>query len=459
MRSFALVLSCVAITACGGSSGDTTGSDDSSVADDSTSGDGSNDASSDARADGKTDGSIVDSSSEVSDVGGDSTKSDVTSETPDTRPSVDAGCVAVDATTTDLYVDARVVTSGKGSGPCPFKTILEATAVSLGVGVTRVIHVAGSTPALDYKEAVSLAGSITLLGDGPDKTKISGHASCPSQVLGDYGVPVQCIVALSNGAALEGVTVDGGGGGTPPMGVATTGTAKVYVRSTKVQNAGDGVLVYAPTEMTELDSENNGTSGIECRSAAGSVTLSGGATRSVLANNAIDGVKALPGCALVLTDVDIHDNSALGIHVNGAPKPTTPPSHVFTRIAVTNNGGGSAFSGAGVFSGNLKVRGSTFTGNANYGLEFNASYAVDLGTSADPGKNVFGGSSTATLDACAGVHATSTAATGSVPAQGNAWAQCPPAQGTSCGATSTPDIVYSGSAADPLSTAGCTVGP
>lgn len=359
----------------------------------------------------------------------------------------DAPCSPLGASPSTIYVDARASGPSIGTAACPSKTIAGALAIAAGLGPgARTIRVAGSTPALLYNEtsALVLKHSFALVGDGVSKVTITGGGACSTAT---------CVVVLEGGASIEGVTISAGSAmgiaSAPAIGTRATvkgvtvsggiggANAAIYVNGKgsidlgpelRVKgNAGPGVVID-DTALAKLAGDfSENAAGIVVK--GGLLQLDGG---TALANKT-NGVALLSAAKHSIANFTARDNLAAGVFVEA--------------------------------NASLTMRGSTLVKN-RYGLvfRFGTGNALDLGTLADYGKNVFGGPSGINSKAAVCLPLARTA---KQPAVGNKWFVCEPTRlllgtGGCEGISAYQDVYYAAvdiSTPAPLDGSACDVGP
>jgi len=396
-----------------------------------------------------------------SDAGDDVAVSETTGDTS-TADAADAGCGALSATATDVYVDKASTKPSVGTVDCPFKTIKEATDLAAVSG--RKIHVKGGGSSLaTYTESGSLRvkGGVTLVGDGTASTKIVAAGGCGD---GD------CAVEVAAGGTVDGFAISSTGNGV----VTLDGGTDASVKNVLVTAGGDGVLVLGPAALTgNVQANKNGKSGLHGK---GSKTIKVTGTGNEFNENEVNGIELEGNARLQLTGGTANSNKSHGVHL----KSTTPMSaegrHSISGLTASSNGRSSAgtviATSNGVVlasTGSLTLRNTKMLTNSHHGLVvLIAANTIDIGA----GSNTFGVAATATRNAHAGICLENTAAAASIPASGNFWSTCPlvgaPTQTAiteSCSAYATQvDIAYKkamGGGNNPLefgTIASCTVG-
>jgi len=431
-----------ALVACGGASNALIGS-----------GDGGPGSSSDGGADTGT--APADSGGPQGDSSlGDTGSSEAgTSDTGGAETGAGA-CVPLGAGVTDVYVDQRSTASTPtGVQACPFPTITQGLTAAASLTGTRTVHVAGSTPALVYMEASSLAvgANIILSGDGPAKATIQASGTCGSAT---------CAVTVGGGGVLEGFTVTSSGGdgivtsdGMPPAAV------HEVVASGSMSN---GLLATANVDLGPAFSANgNGAAGVESPQGAGGTVHVIGTTNTFDDNkgNGID----VSGTATLIFEGGTANGNGQGIRLAGAT--ASIAGHTITSLTATKNtgpGGVVAYNGQ-----TLVLRSSTLTGNTGVGLyyAYAGSGTLDIGTANGNGGNTFAGATTANNNGTAGLRLCAVPAATTLTAAGDSWSSCPPAQTfADCGNAAPKgysDIDYAPALTSgmPVVVSGCTAGP
>jgi hypothetical protein len=435
-----------ALMACGGSSSTLGGSGGGDGGSESSSGGGGDTGAPGTDSGGpQGDSSLADTGSSSSEAGASDTG------TAETGPGT---CAPLGAGATDVYVDQRYAGSMQtGVQACPFTTITQGLTAAASLTGTRTVHVAGSTPALDYMEASSLhvGANIILSGDGPAKTTIQASGACGSAT---------CAVSVGGGGVLQGFTVTCSGG----SGIVTTdGMPPAAVRAVLATGSKtDGLLATSNVELGPGFSANaNGAGGVESPAGAGGTIHVIGTTNSFDDNmgNGID----VSGSATLNFEGGTASGNFQGIRLGG----TTAASltgHTITSLTATQNtgpGGVVAYGGQ-----TIKMRSSTLTGNTGVGLYYAyvGSSSLDIGANS-AGGNTFAGATTANNNGVAGLRLCGVTAASMLSAAGDSWSTCPPAQTFADCNNSKPanysDILYGPVLAvgTPVAVSGCIVGP
>jgi hypothetical protein len=399
--------------------------------------------------------SLLDSGS-LDSPSGDSSAADTAaaSDAPaDTTPAEASVCAPLTAADVDIYVDSRFTgTPATGAQACPVHTILEGIAIANTLGGARTVHVAGTTPALVYDETgtVPVASGITLLGAGALMTTISAAGACMTGT---------CAVLVQPGAILDGFSVVSPTGD----GVWTTagnGAVPIVRNVAADSSMGNGIVALGSVQLgPNIVVNSNGAAGVE--SPAGSVgTVHVVAGINAFSNNKGNGID-LSGAAALNFEGGATNGDTQGIRI--ASQPST--SHSITALTAKNNTGPG---GVVVYGGQtLKLRSSTLVGNTGYGLSYDypsgntLGSTLDIGTTADPGGNTFGGATSTDRNGLAGIQLCGVPAMQQ--AGGDSWSTCPPTQlSITCGTAPAMyvDVAYQSAVAavDPV-TGACTVGP
>ena len=222
-------------------------------------------------------------------------------------------------------------------------------------------------------------------------------------------------------------------------------------------STGNGIVAFASVTLgPNIGASNNGGSGVE------SPASSSGQLHVVAGINGFNGNKQngidLSGGATLVFEGGTANNNSQGIRLSSTPA----GSHVIAGLTAKNNSGPG---GVVVYGGQtLELRGSTLVGNTASGLLYYylSGSTLDLGTSSNPGNNVFGGTSQTDHNGVAGV--TLCDAPSSQLAAGDSWSTCPPSQTpVVCGMAKInayADVAYQSSVAGLNPVMGsCTVGP
>ncbi|MBI2392578.1 MAG: right-handed parallel beta-helix repeat-containing protein [Deltaproteobacteria bacterium] len=376
---------------------------------------------------------------------------------------VDAGCGALSAGATEVFVDKSSTKPSVGTAACPFKTIKEATDLEAVSG--RTVRVKGGGGALvTYEEtgALKVKGGVTLRGDGTAATKIVASGTCAEG---------NCAVEVASGGTLDGFTITGSGHGV----VTLDGGTDATVKNVLVTGAQDGILVLGPAALAgNVQANKNTKSGLHVKgSKAAKVTGSG----NQFNENETNGIEVEGSARLDFAGGTASTNKGHGVHLRSTTAASTTGRHSITGLTASSNGRNAAgtviATSDGIVlesTGSLTLRTSKLLTNTHHGLvAFIGGNTLDLAS----GGNTFGvGSPTATRNVHAGVCLENTGASGSIPASGNSWSVCPllggPAQtgisGSCTAYTSQVDIAYkkaAGGGNDPLdfgTLASCTVG-
>jgi hypothetical protein len=400
-------------------------------------------------------GSPGDSSTASDSPASDSAPTDAS--TPDSpAPPAEAGaCSPLTSASTDIYVDSRFTgTPATGAQSCPLHTIQLGLAAAKTLGGPRTVHVAGFTPALVYDETgpLTVGPGITLQGAGVLTTTISASGSCMTG-----NATGTCAVIVQGGGIVDGFTIVSPGGDglwTLPPGSSPTPLIRNIAAS---GSKNDGIVAYGSVDLgPNIGASQNGNAGVE--SPAGSTgvvhVLAGVNGFNANKGNGID----LSGAASLTFEGGTASGDFQGVRLASNP----PASHSITGLTAKSNTG----TGVVVYGGQtLKVRSSTFVGNAGSGLYYAyvGTSTLDLGTSGASGGNVFGGATgrntTAGLTLCN--------APASQLADGDSWVSCQPTQtAIVCGTITTgsyTDVAYQYetgvvSTGGPIS-GSCSVGP
>jgi hypothetical protein len=366
----------------------------------------------------------------------------------DAPPLSDAPCSSLGAATT-IYVDARTTRPSVGTAECPTKTIAEALAILARLPpAKRTVRIAGSTlTPLVYNETslLTVKPSTAIVGSGVSQVTVTGGGACGATT---------CVFVLEGGTSIEGITIRPGAavglalgptagtttiaknvtvsGGTLAASAAVyvngAGTVEIGPELRAKDNAGVGLIIETILSARVNAFFNDNGGGIVVK--GGVVNIEGGTAL----RNKTTGVALLSNAKHTIMNFDVRDNLANGIFVDG--------------------------------NAHLKMRATTVVKN-RVGLQFRFGSAneLDLGTSVDNGKNVFGGPSALNSKAaiCLPV-----ARALKAPAVGNKWFVCEPtrlplAGGSTCEGLSTYQDVYylpvnTGDPA-PLDWSACDVGP
>jgi|HubBroStandDraft_1064217.scaffolds.fasta_scaffold03969_7 hypothetical protein len=375
---------------------------------------------------------------------------------------VTPSCVlATDAT--DIYVDSRYVGPPRATGAagCPFPTIRQgvAAATNLTAGPTRTVHVAGATPALVYNEASSVVvnANIVVQGDGSGKTTINASGPCATP-------SAACAVIVEASGVLDGFTVVSAAGD----GIESdAGDPVATIRNVAASGSkGDGIVALGGVDLgPNIAANGNAGQGVESmQGATGIVHVLAGT--NAFNHNGANGLN-IDGAATLKFD----GGAALGNALNGirlfgvsAGLGTVRASHSIAGLdaEANQNTGISAFNGQV-----LKVRSSTLFANANEGLYYAgaAGGSLDIGTTADPGANAFGGATVGTQNGKAGIFLCRVvpAGGGLLPAEADTWSACPPTQTAVVSCDDEPatyaDVGYAPPTGDPVVATTCIVGP
>ncbi len=374
-------------------------------------------------------------------------------------------CEALTPDAADVYVDQRFLGSTPtGTKDCPFLTILDSVNAPKTAGITRTIHVAGDSPALAYQETtrVIVSAGVVLLGAGPDRVTVTATGSCAS---------LTCAVHVQADAILDGITVtcpQGNGIVTGAM-LANSAHAAIVRNVTASDSAAHGIVALGDVELGPgLQANHNGLPnnghGVSAEG-AGLVHVRAGLQKNQFNNNGYHGINVAAGAQLQFEGGEASNNGNNGIRLD--QKSAQPPLvHVIQSVTASNNPN----NGVAVYGGSLNLRSSTLLANTNSGLSF--AYAggnsLDIGTSADPGGNVFGGQTAANRNGKAGVYlcgpsSSVTPAALVQPAEGNQWSMCAPSQASlaTCGTLPSvyTDLVIAPPSSVAVSVVACSPGP
>jgi len=391
-----------------------------------------------------------------------STASDTATTDTGTLP-IDAGCVTPASDEADVYVDASVATSGKGSAACPVKTIVEG--IALPSSGLRKVHIkAGS-----YAEtgALMVRANMQLLGEGGVVTVSGGSATpCTPHV-------EKCLVSMAGASELEGLTLDASSVGN---GVVASGTPKIR-RTTVTKAQKDGVWLQNGGELgPAFHADANGYAGVTSRGGGLVVAADPTAPNSFDSNKGKGfwaGSVYVPAGGLVVYGGTLDfrggtakGNASSGVSFAWAGAGSTATQKVTDLVAQNNAGGGLDFPAKW---GSLVLRNSVVTKNGVFGLWFGyaAGNTLDIGSNAAAGGNTFGGG--ADKNGRVGIFLCRSGATGSQLANGDKFAACPPSQTLVANCDQYPpsyaDVGYVpalgvvGATINPVNAVACTVGP
>ncbi len=428
MKHFVPLLVLVAsgpLAGCGGSDGAVIGGDDAGAADDGATG---RDATSDATS--TSDAAPIDG-------GGDGTSSD------------SGPCVALASNATDVYVDKRYAgATSTGTAACPFTTILAGISAAASLTGSRTVHVAGAVPTLVYAESAPVAvnTNVTLLGDGPAKTKISASGTCGAGT---------CAVMVNGGGVVDGFTIVASTG--DGIAAALTSPAPIVRNVAASGSMGNGILALGAIVLgPNIVVSNNGGQGVSS-TGTGVVHVINGT--NVFDSNGANGINLEGGATL-----QFDGGSAAGNRFNGIRFGATGSlaTQTITGLVATGNASGvSAFGGQSIM-----LRSSSLLTNSNYGLFY--SYAIgsvlDLGVANGLGANVFGGATVAKRNTKAGMYLCRSRGPATQVAAGDMFAACAPTQTTLAGCDVAPsaytDVAYAPAVAgDPVAANPCSIGP
>lgn len=338
-----------------------------------------------------------------------------TSEETSTSDAADAGCGALSATATDVYVDKASTKPSVGTAECPFKTIKEATDLAAVSG--RKIHVKGGGSSLaTYTETGSLKvkGGVTLVGDGAASTKIVATGGCGEGT---------CAVEVAAGGTVDGFNISSTGHGI----VTLDGGTDATVKNVLVTGGEDGLLVLGPAALTgNVQANKNVKSGLHGK---GSKTIKVSGTGNEFNENEINGIEIEGNVRLELTGGAANSNKSHGVHLKSTTAASSTARHSISGLTANSNGRSSSgtviATASGIVlesTGSLTLRNTKVLTNSHHGLVvFIAGNTLDIGS----GSNTFGVATVATRNAHAGVCLENTGASGSIPASGNSWSTCP----------------------------------
>lgn len=324
-------------------------------------------------------------------------------------PGTPCGTLASDAST--LYVNATSTREAVGTATCPFRTIKDAlNAITGPVAGLRSVVVAGGAGSVTYLESGALVLKKTrLIGAGVGKVRIQGGGACGA---------AQCVIVLDGDSSVEGVTIDAGG--RIGLMIAPNGSPSApYAKNVVVRGAtseGGAATVVNGTGQVDLgpgfQAIYNAGIGVHVQ-AAGSVRVLAGA--NAFNDNKI-GLLVGAG-VLQFESGEVMRNKSSGLFLG-----SLSGTHLVRSATCKDNLGHGLVIEANVA---VKVRSSSFVGN-QIGVNVRnvlsaATTAIDFGTTADPGKNVFGTklakNSRASL-------CFPNSAKAKIPAYGNVWPAC-----------------------------------
>lgn len=377
---------------------------------------------------------------------------------------IDAGppvCSPVGPASAQLYVDAAAPAGGTGSFGCPLKTIRQALGVAKTMGLLRTVHVAFG----NYFESdvVSIGPEITVISEG-GSSKITGGSSSNCG-----GITDKCVVRLEGSATLDGFLVDASG---VAVGVAAgSGGTPAKIANGTIKNAlKTGLVTFNSVDVVNVHVDDNGDSNVWVRNGTfhvlpGTNTFDrskgkGGSVSGTFVPAA--GILVFGGATLNFEGGTANDNQA-GIQFDWGTSSSTKQS--ITGLTATGNRAWGVMMPHGQKI--VVLRKSTLVKNATGGLfleyDSSASNNFDLGTPADSGGNIIGG--TMNKNAKVGVfvcHAPST-----VSAEGTQFSVCAPNQvlvgGCDIMPASYADVAYAtmivSGTTGPVVDTTCTVGP
>jgi len=377
----------------------------------------------------------------------------------------DPGCAGIPSTATDVYVDGSVTTTGKGGKSCPFKTILEALDAPLGTGVKRTVWVAAGS----YLETnvIALKKGMTLRGAGTSKTTVKAKGTCPETYTNRFGaerVPTLCAIYMPQDAIVQDLAVQTLYSGEPsPVGIVMGSDGGTKVSNIDFSAYDAGIFARGPADIVNVHGVSVGgaTNSLIEGLALGTVHVrSEGSGTTLLEKAGAYGIVATGYTTMDVSGITIREGGYGGMYLSTLSSSSSPPRrHTISNSNISNNGlTRSDGFGIQVNDGSLTLRGTTILGHTQYGLKINftGSNFLDLGTTADPGNNIFSSATTSKRNACAAVIMGSTGASGSIPGVGNTWTVCPPYQNTASASCVYSDILYTGAALSPINTASCT---
>jgi hypothetical protein len=370
-----------------------------------------------------------------------------------------SGCTTLPANATSLYVDNHSTRPSVGTIDCPYRTILEATVPAWSGPPVRTIFVrggpAGGTP-YDYAEsaAIVVRANVILRGEGPQTTRITRGATCPSGGT--------CNVEVQAGGTLDGFTVMAGGGSA----IITNGTSAAIatVRNTIATGAsGDGnygVLVYNATDLgPNIQVINNGRGGVMTYGSTRLRVAYGTGVINRFDGNGAFGISVEGSAPLLFEGGSASANATSGIRIT----PVVGTLNAVSNLTANENRGVGLT--ANTFA-SVVLRNSTFQRNpVGIQFPFGTANTLDLGRDG-PGNNNFGGATSTNQNTYAAMCFTQPRTT--IPANGNRWTLCPvtPASLTACdlvGSLRYQDVFYVPSpspvSASVIDASGCSVGP
>ena len=279
---------------------------------------------------------------------------------------MDAGCGALGAGATDVYVDQRFTgASQTGTQACPFATILAGTTAAAPLSGSVTIHVAGATPPLTYAESgsVTVSANRVLQGQGATMVTISASGSCASGT---------CAVTVEGGGAIDGFTVVSSGG--DGVDTAAASPAPVVSNVSASGSHGWGIVAAGAVNLgPNIVVNGNGSGGVESPADASGVVHVITGTNS-FDNNHGNGLN-FDGSSVLHFEGGTANGNFQGIRLAGAGA----GPHTITSLVATNNsgpGGIVAYNGQSIV-----LRSSALVGNANVGLlyDYVGSSTLDIG--------------------------------------------------------------------------------
>lgn len=347
---------------------------------------------------GGTDSASVDSGADLGVPGGDT--------------GADAGppsCGVLGTNPDTVYVDARFTGESNGTAACPAKSIREGLGILAGLtSGKRTLRIAGGTASapIAYEETAALVvkNGTAVVGDGVERVTVRGGGACGTS---------QCVFVLEGGTSIEGMTIEPGARiGLAMIPGVLTGVAAKNVLVTRATGATNHAVYVKGQGAVELGPSFRATKN-EGAGVMAEDIFSVHVLPSSQFNNNGGGIVMIKG-QLNFDGGEVNSNAAAGITLTSTPK------HSITGLTARDNGGPGIFVDVGA---GLKLRGSTLVKN-RLGLlvKFGVTLDIDLGTTLDNGKNVFGTSAEKNNRAAI---CFATVRSTKLPGVGNKWSACP----------------------------------
>ncbi len=323
----------------------------------------------------------------------------------DAAPDAPAGCGTLATDPSDVFVDHAATGDSVGTASCPFHTIRDAIVLA-APAAPRTIHVAAG----DYTETaiVAIRPLETLAGAGEAAVMIDGGGTCAITA-------TACTVTVAGGGALRGATITNTTGDAV---VVTGGTGAATIDHVSAANAKRfGFAIRGAVQLDHVTASGNGLDGLNAKMAT--VTI----TSSDFKNNSENGLDIDQGATLAYTGGLLNGNQGDAIFLHNGSS-FTALAHQLAGLSIVQNLGFGIFCAS---NASCRIRNTTMFGN-EVGVVFDVgtANALDVGTAASPGGNLFAGPQVTDRNVRAGLCFEQSGATQTQLVEGDTWRACPP---------------------------------